>query len=251
MINFVSRFPLMDADPAAAGGGSGTAPGFDIAAFKADILGDIRKDLNGIAKDLKKEIAKMSKPAEPPPPTDPITDPPQDPASPPNPAKPQDPVVNSELAKHRREMADMKKALDSLTASNAAKDAALKETNRQSAFRAALDEISFKDANSKNLFSKASIGDIVYDDDGNIVAKAQDGSFVTVQEFVKSQAALNPSLLAPQGGGGAGARSGSGVGSANGRVSLSKDLKPELISKMTPEQYAAVAQKVIAGEFTE
>jgi hypothetical protein len=241
----------MDADPAPAGGGSGTAPGFDIAAFKADILGDIRKDLNGIAKDLKKEIAKMSKPAEPPPPTDPITDPPQDPASPPATPKSTDPVVNSELAKQRREMSELKKSLETLTASNAAKDAALKESNRVNVFNAALNEISFKDAQSKSLFSKANIGDIVFDEDGQIVAKGVDGSFVTVQEYVKSQASLNPSLLAPQGGGGAGARSGSGVGSANGRVSLSKDLKPELISKMTPEQYAAVAQKVIAGEFME
>ena len=249
MINFVSRFPLMDADPAAAGGGAATAAGFDPIAFEAKIFAEMNKTLNGFSKSLLRDVSKILKPAEPPPPTDPPTDPPSDPGSPPVAPKSTDPVVNSELAKLRREMAARDKKLDELIASNAAKDSQLKETNRLSAIRSAVDEISFKDASSKSLFLKSIVGDIAYDEDGQLVAKTDQGA-VTVSEYVKSQANLTPALLAPQGGGGAGARPGQGVGGGTGKISLSKDLTPEAISKWTPEQYTAVMAKVTAGEVT-
>lgn len=245
MLNFVNRFPLRDADPAPGGGGAGAPPGFDMAAFKAELLGEIRKDLNGIAKSLKTDILKAVKPAEGSPPADPTADP-QTPGSPPIDPK-QDPVLNAELVKLRREMAARDKKVDELIASNTSKDAAIKESNRLSAFKTAVDEISFKDANSKNLFFKANVADIVYDDDGQVVAKTADG-LITVSEYVKSQASLTPSLLAPVGGGGAGAKGGGNPGGINAGLSFSKDLKPEDIAKWTAQQTADNMQKVLNGQ---
>jgi hypothetical protein len=245
----------MDAagDPAAGGGngagaGAGQPGAFDATAFRTELrtelLTEIRKDLNGIAKSLKTDISKLlEKKAEPPAGEPPAGEPPVDPTDPKI-----DPVLNAKFQKHEREMAELKKKYEAAEAKSEAAERARLETERVTFVRNTLNELSFGDQSKRELFFKATQGDVKYDDEGRLVVETDSG-VLPAADWLKTQAETTYSfMLASKGGGGAGAGPGNkrDSGVRGGPVKMS-DLTPEKINAMKPEERAEQMQQILAG----
>lgn len=208
--------------------------GFDAAAFKAEIMAEMNKGLNGAFKSLKGEIAKMLKPESPPPnpPSDPPADPPADPKI--------DPALNARLQALER---TNKTLAEEVTAAKKAREEAenkQRETSRQSTIRDVLAGIEFRDDAARKDAYKVIAGDIVYDDDGNLIASTDKGA-VSAEEHIKAYFADNSRayMLAPKGGGGSGAKPGTRQAGGGYVPRITDD-----VSKLTPEQREVYRQHV-------
>jgi hypothetical protein len=114
------------------------------------------------------------------------------------------------------------------------------ESERKSAIKDAMSGIQFRDKLHSDLFYKAVNGDIVRNEDGELVAKTDAGD-LPVKDYITEMAGNMDGFLAPKGAGGTGATVG---GKATKNVVSMDDLKPGM-SKETE----ALAFKQIADAF--
>jgi hypothetical protein len=206
-------------------------------------MGEINKTLNGFSKTLKADVTKLlSKPADPPA-ADPQADPPADPT----PGAPKvDPAITAQLATLTRTVTDLKKQNETLASERESEKKSRLETERVTSIRNVLNSIEFKDPAAREMFFKAISGDVKYDDEGRLVAEGESG-VLPMADYIKTQADANQYLLAPKGGGGAGAVPGNKrPNGAGGPVKMS-DLTPEKIAAMKPEEYTAAMSQILAG----
>ncbi len=84
------------------------------------------------------------------------------------------------------------------------------------------------------------IGDVVRDEDGNLVAKTDKGN-ITVPEFIQQQAETVPGFLAAQGRGGSGASQG-------GVIKPAKTVHIEDIKPGMPQDQKAAAWQQVANQ---
>jgi hypothetical protein len=239
MLNFHLRNVLRDPDPGNGGGGDPIA--FDPAAFKVELLGEFNRALNGALKGLKTDIPKWVTSAFPKPPDPDPNAPPPDPdlevKPKPGDAPPVDPALNARLQKAERAAKESDERIKRIEAERDAEKAANLETQRKSAITEAMASIPFRDEASRQLFYKGIQGDIVRDEDGNLIGNSENGP-LPLKDFIKAQADSLQNLLAPKGGGGSGARPGSSSG--GGRNYSNDDLKPENWAKLKPEEQSQV-----------
>ncbi len=213
----------MDPEPGAAGGGAGADPGagagadpnpgaFDPDAFMSKLLGEFDKRVNAMDKKFNKftegqkakpEGQKATDPA-------PVADPKAaDPAS--------DPQVGDlkadakTVAEFNAKLHQMSRSLELVTReSEERKKIAEQETQKRmeaervQAFDSAIQDIPFADAKARSTFRKAYLGDVVRDDEGNLVAMTEKGP-MAIKEYLSAEAQAQPSLLAKEGHAGAGA----------------------------------------------
>jgi hypothetical protein len=203
---------------------------FDFDSFKTSILDEVNKSINGFAKKMEKDIAKLTKPTK-------AESEENAEETKTNPAIPVE--VNTELQKRDRKLKEVTDLVATLTAERDQAQQARLESERQSAVKDAMAGIQWRDQTHQNAFYKMVIGDVIRDEDGTLVAKTDKGN-ITVSEFIQQQAETVPGFLAAQGRGGSGASQG-GVIKPSKTVHI-EDIKPG----MTPEQKAAAWQQAAA-----
>jgi hypothetical protein len=205
---------------------------FDADAFKSSIMEDITKMMNGITKELKKDLVKAITPKAVPTP-EPAAQ--EEPA--PTSVSAASPTQNAEINKTNLQVKKLMETVENLTKQLNTTTAEKLEAQRISSIKDAMAGIPFKDETSSKLFFKAITSDIVRDDEGNLVAKT-DGGYLPVADYIKNVAETTPGLMAPQGRGGSGATPGK---LAKG-YSLD-DIKPG----MPADQQAAIARQALAA----
>ena len=175
---------------------------FDADGFKASVLDEVNKMIQGVAKDwnknLEKQFAKLQTSAPEPKPND-------DQGNKGNPSISAE--VNAELQKRDRELSKLTESVSKLTQERDTERTARMESERVSAIKDAMSTIQFRDDVAARSLFKIVNPDIVRDEDGNIVAKTDKG-FLPVDDYVKTTAESLPGLLAAQGRGGSGATPG-------------------------------------------
>jgi len=256
MISFWLKDPLRMPVGKEGSGGEGSGQGaatFDAAAFETKILGEMNKAINGIAKDLKKEIAKLS-----------TTGSGSGQASGEGSGagggsgegagdgsatgsgagqgtgggstKITDPAINAELQLLRKQVSNLEKANKESAAREKAATEARLESERQTSIRNVLNGIEFRDQESRDLVFQALNGSIKRDEEGNLVAQTADGP-ISYDAHIKAYAEKFPALLAPKGGGGSGATGGTrGTGKAINIDTMSV----EQIAALKPEERAEI-----------
>jgi hypothetical protein len=243
---------LRDAEGSAGGGGSaadsGQSAGFDPAAFRAELLADLRKDLNGITKSLKGDITKslkelLSAQSQGTGASDSNagnsgnngggTDGGQTSTSSAIP-----PEINARLQAAERQTKALTDKLAEQEARATKAEQEKREGERKSAIRSALADFPFKDKASQDFAFRALAQDIVYDEDGNLIANTDKGA-IPYADHIKLTVDGLPGLLAPKGTGGAGARPGAKSGSA-WRPSVDDDF-----TKYTPEQMKIAEAEIL------
>ncbi len=239
MFDFVSRGSLMDADPAPAGDGAGANPNpgaipFDPVAFKAEILGEFRKDINGGIKGLKTDFAKMLadlKPAAPPaPPAN--GDPNEPPAS-------KDPALNAALLEVKQLKAKFETSQESFKALEAREVAALakaESTERQAMLRDTVGKIleakgfEFQGTRAQADFLRLVSPEMERSEDGALIAGG-----LPLDKYVESLLTGDAKyMLKGKAVGGAGSRDGK-PGTGARRWTLA-DLEPVAFAKLTPQE---------------
>lgn len=253
MNNFVSTRLFEEAGEGTGGGG-----GFDAAAFKAELLADLRKDLNGITKSLKTDISKSIKEL--------LTagtgqgtgtgdggnngsggtgsGQGEGTGSGTGEGTKIDPALNARLQALER---TNKQLSDEVAAAKKAREEAegkQRETSRQSTIRDVLAGIDFRDEAARKDAYKVVASDIAYDDDGNLVATTDKGA-VSAEEYIKGYFAdqSRAYMLAPKGGGGSGAKGGGSARNGGGYVPRITDD----VSKLTPEQRTIYREAVLTS----
>lgn len=230
----------MDPDPAPAGGdpaGGDPKPGaFDPAAFKADLIGEFRKDLNGALKGLKNDFTKLlqTKPSDPPPPAG---DPPPPAAGDPPPGgkTPAENALALELKNYRTESEKRIKALETTNLETAQK---AEKTDRESKIRSELAKYTFANDKARDTAFRIFSGDVQRAEDGSLVAND-----LPFEKYIETELPANHSyLLAPKDVGGANARSGKSPGGK--KFDLDRDLKPENFAKLTTQEQAELRQTI-------
>lgn len=233
----------MDPAPAPAGGdpaGGDPQPGaFDPAAFKLDLLTELRKDLNGIAKGLKNDFTKLLKPSDPPPPAgDP---PPPNPGGgdpPPGGKTPTENALALELKNYRTASEARIKALETANLETAQK---AEKSDRESRIRSELAKYQFANDKARETAFRIFSGDVQRTEDGSLVANE-----LPFEKYIETELPANHSyLLAPKDTGSAGARGGKAPGGK--KWDLDRDLKPENFSKLTTQEQAELRQAVAAA----
>jgi hypothetical protein len=214
----------------------------DLAGFLAEVktlLGDYRKDINALSKQVKELGGKTPK-ADPDPNPDLDLNPDPDPKPP---KKAPDPAANTELLQLQRQIKDLTAKTTKLEGERESERNQRLETERTASVRTALADIPFRDEAARTLFFNGVINQIKRDGEGNLVADSKDGP-VMFDAFIKDQAAQATYLLQPQGSGGAGARAGKpGQSAPNGPPQM-EDLTPARLAAMKPEEKAAVFKHV-------
>ena len=225
--------------------GSNPNPGaFDPAAFRTELMAELNKAVNGAIKGLKNEL----KASQPKPEGDtPSGDPTPEPKPAPNPAI--DPAVNAELQSLRKQLQQAPEQIGAVTKERETERTARLETERTTAVRDVLNGIPFKDQAKRDLFFRATIGDIKRDDQGKLVAETDNG-LMPADAYLKSlvEQESYQDMLAPKGSGGAGARNGSPTMQVGGRRWTMADLTPEKVASLKPEEQASLAQAVANGQ---
>lgn len=242
-----------------AGGGSGAGaadkPGaFDPVAFKAELLGDLRKDLNGIAKSLKTDFTKALEGLKPAPAAGGGSGDggsgggsgdgaggddggAGDKAG--KGGKGADPEKNAlllEIKKIRQESNDRIKALED---ENKTTKARAEQEAQGSALREALDGFEFMSPEAKNTAISILKPAIVRADDGSFVAGE-----LPLKKFVETELlSKHAYLIKGKDVGGANARPGN-AGSGGKKYDLNEVLKPENFNKLSSAEQAAVRLQV-------
>jgi hypothetical protein len=231
----------MDPDPAPAGGdpaGGDPKPGaFDPVTFKADLLGEFRKDLNGALKGLKNDFMKLvqPKPAEPPAPGGGDPPPPVAGDPPPGGKTPAENALALELKNYRVASEARIKALETANLETAQK---AEKTDRESKVRSELGKYKYADDNARETAFRIFSGDVQRAEDGSLVANE-----LPYDKYIETElASKHPYLLAPKDTGSAGARGGKSPGGK--KWDLDRDLKPENFSKLTPQEQAELRQTI-------
>ena len=199
-------------EEAGAGEGGGGAA-FDPAAFEATVMANVTKMLNGIAKKLPTETAKLVAAA----------------------MKAEqgggqgegegqgsgegegngkgDSATKLALANLTRQLAQVKPENEENKTARLKADSDRLEEQRLSLIRTEVAAIPFRDDASRQLFFDARAGKVKRDEDGNLIAETDKGP-LSYKEYLKAEAEGMPHLLAPKGGGGAGASTGRNQGGA-------------------------------------
>ena|ERR1051326_1479416 len=188
---------------------------FDADEFRKSIMDEVNKTVNSINKNLTKELGKLtgaSKKQETQAATEAET--PEEKQG--NAALP--PEVNAAL----RQVKSLTAKLEEKEKAIAASEAARLETERKAGIREAMNGIQFASKTTADLFYKAISGDVIRNEDGELVAKTEAGD-LPLKDYVLEMAEGNPSFLAPKGMGGSGANAGKLAG--KGAVDMS-EIKP-------------------------
>jgi hypothetical protein len=230
----------MDPDPAAAGGdpaGGDPKPGvFDAEAFKSDLLGDFRKEMNSAVKALKNDFTRLLQPKPSDPPA-PAGDPPAPAAGDP-PVGGKTPAENAlalELKTYKTASEARIKALETANLETAQK---AEKTDRESKIRSELAKYQFANDKARETAFRIFSGDVTRAEDGSLVANE-----LPFEKYIETELPANHSyLLAPKDTGSAGARGGKSPGGK--KWDLERDLKPENFSKLTPTEQAELRQAV-------
>jgi hypothetical protein len=229
----------MDPDPAAGGGdlaGGDPKPGaFDPAAFKADLLTELRKDLNGITKGLKLEIQKLAPKVVDPPAV--VVDPPAVVDPPGGPVKtPGENAIALELKNYRAASELRIKALETTNLETATR---AEKTDRESRIRSELAKYPLVNDKARETAFRLFNSEVARSEDGSLVANG-----LPFEKFIETELpASHAYLLKPLDLGGGGARPGNGTGGAK-KFDLDRDLQPVNFQKFTPAEQAAIRQQV-------
>jgi hypothetical protein len=203
-------------------------PAFDAAAFKDDLLVELRKDLNGIAKSLKTDLGKLLKPEAPPPSPEPT----------PTPTPGSDPEKNALALQLKRLQEDSDKRIKALETTNAETQKRAEETERDSKIRSKLADFSFATEQAKETAFQLFKGAVTRSDDGSLVA-----GDLPFDKFIETELpGTHAYLLAPKDVSGAGARKGGGSG-PNRKFTL-EDI--DNMSKLSAEDQQKLRQQVAA-----
>lgn len=209
---------------------------FDPVAFKADLLSELRKDLNGISKSLKNDITKLLKPEPQPPNPDPPT------PEPPTPDPKIDPALNARLQAQDREIKALR---EESTANKKAREEAenkQRDTARQSTIRDVIAGVEgLRDEARKDAY-KMVASEITYDDEGNLIANTEKGA-VSADEYIKGYFAdpARAYMFPPRGVGGAGAKPTNSKFPGAYIPRATDD-----VSKLTPEQREVFRQQTLS-----
>lgn len=235
---FAVSSPLFDeaGDGNTGGGGAGAgSPGaFDQAAFKAELMGEINKTINGSLKTLKADFAKLVTP--------PKTDPPaqQDPpAADAKDGKAVDPEKNALMLELKTLKTSFTDKFKQLEEQKAAADKKADEAERDSLIRSELGKYSFapgKAAETAFALVKAA------------VTRAEDGTLVAndlpLGKYIETELPTNHAyLLAARDIGSAGGRPGNKT-PGGGKQFSEADLEPAVFDKKSPAEKAAIRQWV-------
>lgn len=233
MIQFEFRRQLMDAvaDEGSSGGGTaagsgqtgtGDAPQFDPAKFRAEILAEFNRTINGAIKNLKVELSKKAE-------TSAAADAPSAPDDTAQPAA-RDPKV----AALERRLADLTAKLEAEQKRREETERAAREKERAAAIRSALSRFQFAKPSGLEAAFRLVESDIRYGEDGAL--ETPDGS--SLDEYIAAKIEREYDyLLAPKPAAGAGASPGGRRGTQT--IDLN-DIKPG----MKPEQLAAVKAEI-------
>jgi len=224
-------------------------PPFDLAAFEAKFSKMINDTVNGAVKNLTNEFGKKFAPLKADP--DPANPDPANPnpPAPPDPKKTMDvPELNALVIKLQGQLTNLQKE-STQNKELAEKEAAARiENERLGEIRSILNDISFKDQNTRELFFKATKDDVKRVDDGELIAETPTGLLPAKDYFSNLAEQQYPHLLSPTGKSGAGA-SPSKTGSGRRMVSMS-DITPEKIAAMKPEEHREMLDKILAGQIS-
>lgn len=227
-------------------GGTGAAattpPTFDPAAFKTELMGEVNKTLNGFAGSLKKDIGKFFEPKE-------QTQTTTQQTTTTEAATTEAPKDVKTVAEVNGELVKLRKALETLTTENAnskkaAEDSEKKrlDTERIAAVDNVLADIQFASPKAREQFRAAYAGQVVRDDDGNLIVQTYKGP-VAYKDYLTSEADASPHFLAPQGSGGSGATA--GARPRQGQKATIFDLSQAEYAKLTTEQKNGMLQDSI------
>ncbi len=232
MIKFHLRSPLFAEAGEGEAGGAGAASGavtFDPVAFKAEILGDFNKTLNGFAKTLKTDFSKMLTPAQAAASTAATaTGEGEGQAAATHTAQAQKSPKEIAAERENKQLIERLAALETENAAN--KATAMKES-MDNALRQSMGGIEFFDGNAQNDVFNLIRSQIVRDDNGNVTGPAGEAVSEYVKDFVKSR----PNFLKQKDVGAAGARTGNQRG-ASKRVWTFDDLEPTKFNSLKPEE---------------
>lgn len=150
-----------------------------------------------------------------------------------------DAAQNTELRAYRKQQETDRRRIQQLEQKAKDDEAKLREKDRVAAINEAMADIQFRDDAARKLFFRGISPDIVYNDDGELVANTPEGP-ISVAAYIKDAANTVEGLLKPNGAGGAGARTGkAGTGTGTGEIDMN-DLTPEKYAKLKPEEKAAI-----------
>lgn len=252
LYRLVAGGPLRDpAEPSAGGGngapaggngaGAGTPTpggGFDPAAFRTEIMNEFNKTLNGFAKNLKTDFAKMI-PQQAQPATAAVGQDPDPAAGNGNGAgnngnaqmTPEMRQLANELARFRREAETQKTELQKLREENNAEKQKRLEAQRDRTITEAWAGTNWASSVLAKDALKLIVPELQWTEDGQLVGP---NGTTPAEEYAREWLAARPHYLKPVDAGSAGARAAQGQ---NGRRAWSlDDLEPSKFKSLTPQQ---------------
>lgn len=231
-------------EPAAGGEGDGIPAVFDAKAFREELLGEFKgelnKTLNGFAKTMKSDFEKLVKPSADPPPGDAPTPGGGEPKG----GEPaiKDPAVNAIVQRLNADLASLKKENSEVKAERQAEQEKRLESERVSAIRTSMQSIDFVSDSAREDFFRSVTSDIKRADDGTLVADTGKGP-VTADEYIRQQSDARPYLLKARGAGGSGASAGTRTGT--GAIDIT-NMNSQEISKLPADKRAALGREMAA-----
>jgi hypothetical protein len=226
----------MDPDPAPPAGGDPPAA-FDPAPLKAEMLAELRKELNGAVRTMKAEFVKLiPRPADPPPPVDPPVDPPPPGGAPKTPAEN---ALALELKNYRTSSELRIKALET---SNLETAKTAEKENRESRVRSEVAKYLYANDKARETAFRLFNSEVTRSEDGSLVANG-----LPFEKFIETELPNSHAyLLAPKEVGGASARTGNAPGGK--KWDLTTVLIPENFNKLSPLEQAEVRQFIATSQ---
>jgi hypothetical protein len=222
------------------GGGGGTPPAFDAAAFRTSLLGDVKTLLTGFTTTLKADLAEQLA-AGAPPPSPPSGDPP--PSDPPVPGTPPKATADAALAAEVRAL--IRKDKERETQMTAMKKES--EETKAAANKKELDA-TIRTKLTKFKFADAQAGEDAFEIFGSKVKRDEAGNFVgpdntPIDQYLEEGMRSKPYLLAPKDVAGGGVRPGGAPARPPGKAIDFDAIKPG----MSAEDATAASQQILAA----
>ncbi|MDE2103010.1 MAG: hypothetical protein KGL39_37545 [Patescibacteria group bacterium] len=218
------RGPLMEEADEGKGGGGGDQ--FDPVKFKADILAEFNKGLNGALKNLKTELTKKPEP-EPEPEPEP---------------KPGEKKPDAASAKVEKELAKLRAELDAERKTRTEAEGRAKAEKLTGALRTEL--LKYVPAERIDAALRIFGPDVKYTDEGNIVGGAEDSP---LKDFIETTIKHHEYLLPAKSVGGAGASAGSRRVQPVDLNDLKPGMKADDLARVR-EEIARVASEAMRGQ---